>query len=168
MSDDWFRELEAAGKGPDWCFSAAFAPGSAAALAAAFRARAPQGFTLYEARAAHCPIHMRLCDYGMYIDQQQHAAMVANIEGLSAENIYIYHTMQACQNDLHIVRGYSGYPGQHGPEETRMIHALAQTPELTLQSWKISSGGMGYPFEILAQGTAASTLLRYLNQTSQP
>lgn len=164
MRDDWFWELEAAGKGPDWCFSARFAPASAAALAGAFCALAPQGFALYEAHAQHCPIHQRQCDYVMYIDSQQRAAIVANIEGVAEQNVYIFHTMQACQNEFQIVRGYGGYPGQHGAEEMRVIRALAQAPDLALASWNIGYGGMGYPFEILAQGAGATELLRYLDQ----
>ncbi|KPV51587.1 hypothetical protein SE17_20350 [Kouleothrix aurantiaca] len=164
MSNNWFRELEATGKGPDWFFNAAFAPGSAAGLAAAFRALAPQGFTRYEAHRQHCPIHQQKYDYVMYIDSQQHAAIVRNIEGDSGQNVYIFHTIQACQNDLQIMRGYGGYPGQHGAEETRVIRALAQAPDLALEHWNIGYGGMGYPFEILAQGSGATTLLRYLDR----
>lgn len=167
MSTDWFHDLETAGKGPDWYFNAAFAPGSAAALAEAFRALAPQGFTRYDAQAAHCPIHSRLCDYGIYLVTSQAAALINNIEGKSTENIYVYHTIQACQEDLQLVRGYGGYSGQHGAEETRLVRALAQAPGLALQRWSVSYGGMGYPFEVLAQGHSAAELLRYLGQPGQ-
>lgn len=160
----WFHELAAAGKGPDWVFSARFAPNSHALLSASVRMLAPQGFTYYRATQADCAIHSRVCDYDLYVDNQQYDAIIALLEGRQQRNIYVYHTLHACQGEFQLVRGYGGYPGEHGGEETRCIRALATTPGLAMRSWNIFYGGVTYPYEQWAEGKTASELLQYLDR----
>lgn len=159
----WYRDLSAAGKGPDWIFNATFAGQAAEHLGPAFRALGPAGFIYYRAAQAPCPIHGGRCDYDLYADGQQYEAIVAQCEGRPAGNVYIYHTMQACRDTFQLVRGYGGYPGQHGAEETRSLRALAQAPDLVMSSWEILYGGMGYPFEQWIAGASAAELLHYLS-----
>jgi hypothetical protein len=159
----WYHQLSAAGKGPDWIFDATFAGDAGERLGAFVRALGPAGFIYYRAAQAPCPIHGGPCDYDLYADSNQYEAIVAQCEGRPAGNVYIYHTIQACRDAFQIVRGYGGYPGQHGPEETRCLRALAQAPELAMSSWRIAYGGMGYPYEQLAGGATAGELLRYLD-----
>lgn len=160
----WFRDLEAAGKGPDWIFSAWCAPERAAMLSAIFRTLQPYGFTYYRAIQAQCPIHLCTCDYDLYIDNHQYAAVIAQLEGRHEQNLYVYHTFQACQTAVQLVRGYGGYPDQHGSEETRCIRTLAETSELMISSWRISYGGVTYPYEDWIAGNSAAELVRYLDQ----
>src|SRR5215211_3019112 len=159
----WFRELLTGGKGPDWVFNAAFGPSSNSALAAMVRARAPIGFTYYHATQRPCDIHGRLCDYDLYVDTPHYHACIDQLEGRQQSNVYIYHTIQACQNAFQLVRGYGGDPDQHGSAETVLIRALIQTPELILVEWSIVYGGVTYPYETLVGGTTPTALLEYLD-----
>src|SRR4051812_9045372 len=158
----WFRELLAAGKGPDWVFNAAFAPGSTSSLAEVVRQHAPTGFAYYRATQRPCPIHLKSCDYDLYIDAPHYRACIDQLEGRHAENIYIYHTIQVCQDEYQLVRGYGGYPGQHGSAETRSIRALAEMPALVMTEWRIIYGGVTYSYETLASGATSTALLMYL------
>lgn len=158
----WYHELSAAGKGPDWIFNATFAGQSGEHLVPFVRALGPAGFIYYRATQAPCPIHGGRCDYDLYANSHQYESIVAQCEGRPAGNVYIYHTMQACRDTFQLVRGYGGYPGQHGAEETRCLRALAQAPELPLSGWSVAYGGMGYSYEQLASGASAAELLRYL------
>jgi hypothetical protein len=159
----WFRELESAGKGPDWVFNATFAPGSRHALAATLLGHAPVGFTAYHASQRPCSIHGTLCDYVEYIDTAHYQACVDQLEGRNTNNIYIFHTIQVCQNEFQLVRGYGGDPAQHGHAETQMIRAIAQAPELAMIGWSIVYGGVTYPYETLVSGATPAALLAYLN-----
>ena len=159
----WFRELLAAGKGPDWLLNVSFTPGSASALAATLRQHAPIGFTHYQATQRHCPIHGHLCDYVLYVDSSNYQACVDQLEGRHTGNIYVYHTIQLCRHDYQMTRGYGGYPDQHGEAETRCIRALAQAPNCVITEWNLVHGGMTYPYETLISGTTAAGLLEYLD-----
>ena len=159
----WFRELLAGGKGPDWVFNAAFAPGSSSILTALVRHHAPIGFTGYQAAQRPCPIHGKLCDYVLYVDTPHYQACIDQLEGRYAENIYIYHTIQVCHNEYQLMHGYGGDPDQHGSTETQAIRALANTPGLMMTEWSIVYGGVTYPYEILVGGTTSAALLAYLD-----
>src|SRR5215212_5964826 len=139
----WFHELLAGGKGPDWIFNAAFAPGSDS-LAEVVREHAPSGFTYYRATQRPCPIHFDLksCDYDLYVDTDHYQACIDQLEAGSNENIYIYHTIQVCGHDYQLVRGYGGDPDQHGSAETQSIRALIHAPELVMIAWSIVYGGV--------------------------
>jgi hypothetical protein len=158
----WFHELADQGKGPDWLFNAAFAPGSHSALAAAVRAHAPPGFSYYHATQGPCSIHFGSCDYDLYIDTPHYQACVDQIEGRSGQNLYVYHSIQVCQDAFQLERGYGG-TGQHGGAETELIRAIAQAPELSMASWSIMYGGATYQYERLADGTSSAALLAYLD-----
>jgi hypothetical protein len=157
----WFSELLASGKGPDWVFDAAFAPASSASLAAAVREHMPDGFARYQATQRPCPIHLKLCDYEMYIDTSHFQAIVDQLEGRQQHNIYLYHTIQVCQGECQLMRGYG--VDHEGDAETRLIRALAQAPALAMTSWSIVYGGVTYPYEVLISGTSATSLLAYLD-----
>jgi hypothetical protein len=159
----WYRALLACGKGPDWVFNAAFAPGGSTALAAMLREQPPAGFGLYRATQRPCSIHGGSCDYDLYVDMSNYQACVGQLEGRDASNIYLYHSIQVCHDEYQLVRGYGGYPDQHGLAETRSIRAIAQTPELILTKWSIVYGGMTYPYETLISGTTSAELLDYLD-----
>ena len=163
----WFRELLAGGKGPDWVFNAAFAPGSSSALAATVRDHAPLGFTDYRATQRPCPIHGKLCDYVLYVDTPHYQACIDQLEGRHDRNIYVYHTIQVCRHEYQLVRGYGGAPDQHGSAETQSIRALAHTPDLVMTAWSIVYGGVTYPYETLVSGTTSAALLAYLDSTAE-
>ena len=161
----WFRELLAGGKGPDWVFNAAFAPGSRSALAQVVREHAPIGFTDYRATQRPCPIHWnsKACDYDLYVDTPHYHACVDQLEGRQEHNVYVYHSIQVCQHEYQLVRGYGGDPNQHGSAETRAIRALAETPNLAMTAWSISYGGGMYAYDTLISGATSSALLAYLD-----
>jgi hypothetical protein len=161
----WFRELLAGGKGPDWMFNAAFAPGSSSALAATVRKHAPGGFSYYRAMQRPCPIHVDLkaCDYDLYVDPPHYHACIDQLEGRSGTNVYIYHTIQVCGHDYQLVRGYGGDPNQHGSAETQSLRALANTPNVLMTAWNIVYGGVTYPYETLISGATSAALLVYLD-----
>ncbi len=159
----WFRELLAGGKGPDWMFNAAFAPGSSGALAEAARDHAPIGFTYYRATQRPCPMHLRSCDYDLYVDTPRYQACIDQLEGRQDHNIYVYHTIQVCQHEYQLVRGYGGGPDQHGSAETGSIRALAQTPNIVMTAWSIIYGGVTYPYHTLISGATSTALLSYLD-----
>src|SRR4051794_7010329 len=102
----WFHELSAKGKGPDWVFNATFALGSSSALAATVRDHAPLGFTSYQATQRPCYIHGKTCDYVLYIDTPHYQACVDQLEGRQSQNIYVYHSIQVCQNEFQLMRAY--------------------------------------------------------------
>jgi hypothetical protein len=159
----WFRELLAGGKGPDWVFNASFAPGSSSSLAETLRDHAPTGFTYYRATQRPCPIHWKSCDYDLYVDTPHYQACVDQLEGRHDNNVYVYHTIQVCQHEYQLVRGYGGDPNQHGSAETRSIRALAQTPNIALTEWSIIYGGVTYPYHTLISGATSTALLIYLD-----
>ena len=161
----WFRELLVSGKGPDWVFNAAFAPGSSSSLAEVVHERAPIGFTYYRATQRPCPIHWnsKLCDYDLYVDTPHYQACINQLEGREERNIYLYHSIQVCQHEYQLVRGYGGDPDQHGSAETGSIRALAETPNLVMTAWSIIYGGVAYPYETLVSGATATALLAYLD-----
>lgn len=162
MARDWFWQLQAAGQGPDWRFSASFAPADAARLAAHVRYHALPGFAHYRVDDGFCARHGHRSSYDMYIDEGNYAQLVANFAGDQAQNVWIYHTIEVCGHDLTIERGYGGYPGSHGLTETALITTLAQATDLTLLDWAISYRGEGYAAEHVASGTSAAELLTYL------
>ena len=159
----WFRELSAGGKGPDWVFNAGFAPGNSSALAETVREHASIEFTYYRATQRACPIHGTACDYDLYIDTPHYQACVDQLEGRYDQNTYIYHSIQVCRNAYQLVRGYGGYPDQHGGAETRSIRALAQPPHIVMTEWSIVYGGITYPYETLISGATSAALLAYLD-----
>ena len=161
----WFRELLAGGKGPDWVFNAAFAPGSSSALAAAVRDHAPIGFTYYRATQRPCPIHfdLKACDYDLYVDTPHYQACVDQLEGRQGNNVYIYHSIQVCRHNYQLVRGYGGTPDQHGSAETRAIRTLANTPQIVMTEWSIVFGGGTYSYDILCSGATSAALVAYLD-----
>jgi hypothetical protein len=163
----WFHELLASGKGPDWVFNAAFTPGSSSLLAETVREHAPIGFTYYRATQRPCPIHWnsKSCDYDLYIDTPHYQACIDQLEGRQERNLYVYHSIQVCQHDYQLVRGYGGDPDQHGSAETRLIRALTQTPNLAMTGWNILYGGVTYPYDTLISGTTSTELLAYLDAT---
>jgi hypothetical protein len=161
----WFRELVAGGKGPDWMFNAAFAPGSSSGLAATVRAHAPIGFTYYQATQRPCSLHFKVCDYDLYVDTPHYQACVDQLEGRYSGNVYVYHTIQICGHEVQLVRGYGGGPDQHGDAETQVIRAIAQAPDVIITEWSIVYGGMTYPYERLIGGATAAGLLEYLDAT---
>lgn len=157
----WFSELLASGKGPDWVFNGAFAPASNPSLAEAMRKHLPAGFTRYQATQRPCSIHAKLCDYEIFIDTPHYQDIVDHLEGRQRPNSYIYHTIQVCQDECQIERGYG--VDYEGDAETRMIRALAQAPAIAISSWSIVYGGVTYPYEVLVSGTSAASLLAYLD-----
>jgi hypothetical protein len=158
----WFHELLAGGKGPDWIFNAAFTPDSSA-LAEAVREHAPIGFTYYRATQRLCPIHLISCDYDLYVDTPHYQACIDQLEGRQEHNIYVYHSIQVCQHEYQLVRGYGGAPDQHGDAETHSIRALAATPNLAMTEWNIIYGGVTYPYDTLISGATSTALLAYLD-----
>ncbi len=158
----WFRDLLAAGKGPDWLFQASFDPGNQQLLTKTLRAIQPLGFQHYYANQHMCPIHHTICQYDLWVDQHNYAHLIAQLEERDQSNRYVYHTIQCCQQDLQIVRGYGGYPDQHGQAETNIIYTLIHTPGLILTQWSISYGGITYPYEELTSGTSITDLVHYL------
>jgi hypothetical protein len=161
----WFRELLAGGKGPDWVFNASFAPGTSSYLTETLHDHAPIGFTYYRATQRPCPIHFHLksCDYDLYVDTPHYQACIDQLEGRQERNLYVYHTIQVCQHEYQLVRGYGGDPDQHGSTETRSIRALAQTPSLVITRWNIIYGGGTYSYETLIGGATSTALLAYLD-----
>ena len=159
---DWFWQIQAAQQGPDWYFFATFIPTDAERLAAWVRQQPLPGFSRCQVNQG--PLARQppgpTCD--LYVDQGNHARLVANLEESRPQNIWIFHTIEICGPDLTITRGYGGYPSAHGATETELIVALAQMSELTWVDWKVVYGGEGYPAVHLATGTTNIELLAYL------
>lgn len=160
----WFRELLAGGKGPDWVFNATFTA-SSSSLAEVVREHAPAGFTYYRAIQRPCPMHWnsKACDYDLYVDTSHYHDCIDQLEGRQEHNLYIYHTIQVCQHEYQLVRGYAGDPGQHGSAETHLIRALAETPKLIMTEWSIVYGGGTYSYATLLSGGTPTALLAYLD-----
>lgn len=159
---DWFWQLEAEARGPDWFFAASFAPECAGRLAQMVGQRPPLGFARIQVAGGQCPLHGHTSSYDVYVDQRNYAGLAANVAGEAARNIWIYHTIELCGADLRVERGYGGYPGEHAAAETELIIRLAQDPALTLQAWQVGYGGQGYPPGLVASGNSAAELLAYL------
>lgn len=162
MLRHWFWQLAAASQGPDWLFAATFASPSATRLAELVRQQALTGFAHLRVADQPCRYHPEPHAYDLYVDERNAAALAANLAGQASRNLWIYHTVEVCGPHLTIERGYGGYPDSHGATETDLIVALAQAPDLALQSWEIGYGGQGYPAGQVASGTAAAELLAYL------
>jgi hypothetical protein len=99
----------------------------------------------------------------LYIDAPHYRACIDQLEGRQNTNLYVYHTIQVCQRDYQLVRGYGGDPNQHGSAETRSIRALAETPDLVMTEWRIIYGGVTYSYETLVSGATSTALLVYLD-----
>jgi len=161
----WFRELVAGGKGPDWLFNASFTPSSSGTLAEVVREHTPTDFTYYRATQRPCPIdwNSKACDYDLYVDTPHYRACIDQLEGRQEHNLYIYHTIQVCQHQYQLVRGYGGGSDQHGSAETHAIRALAETPMLIMTKWNIVYGGGTYSYDMLVSGATSTALLAYLD-----
>lgn len=162
MKRNWFWQLQATQHGPDWSFSATFVPTDAEQLAARIRQHPLAGLRHYRVTNGPCRQHQHTSTYDLYADQANYAALVANFERDTPQNIWIYHTIEVCGPDLLIERGYSGYPDLYDTTETDLIVMLAQAPDLTLLRWEVGYSGDGYPAGSVATGTTAMELLAYL------
>lgn len=162
MLRDWFWQLAAAAQGPDWLFTATFAPADTTRLALSVRQHPPPGFVYHRVASSACHLHPQPHAYDCYVDAHNADALIANLAGQPARNLWVYHTIEVCGPHVSIERGYGGYPGAHGPAETSVIWMLAQAPDLSLATWEIAYGGQGYQGGQLAQGTSATSLCAYL------
>ena len=109
---------------------------------------------------------MKSCDYDLYVDTPHYQACIDQLEGRQERNVYVYHSIQVCQHDFQLVRGYGGYPDQHGSTETQSIRALAQTPKIIMTEWSILYGGSMYSYDTLISGATAAALLAYLDAST--
>lgn len=134
-------------------------------LAATARALTPAGFVVRSVRRAPCPVHGHACDYDLYVDEANAATIFAQVAGRRTGNVYVFHTLQVCQNVVQMVRGYGGYPGHLGPAETDWLWQLAHTPALTLHGWQVTYGGMTYPEVEAVHGYGLADLQTYLAAT---
>jgi hypothetical protein len=164
MLRDWFWQLQTTGQGPDWFLFATFAPATTDRLLTVVRQHPLPGFASYHVSNGPCSRHHHDSTYELYIDQRNYEQVVQSFNGRPSQNIWIYHTIAVCGNDLTLERGYGGYPGMHGATETSLIVMLAAAPELTLVDWSVAYGGDGYSSGQLASGTSAPELLAYLRE----
>lgn len=162
MTRNWFWQLQAAQHGPDWFFSATFAPTDATQLAARIRQHPLAGLRHYRVTNGPCRQHQHTSTYDLYADQANYAALKANFESDTPQNIWIYHAIEVCGSDLRIERGYGGYPDLYDVTETDLIVMLAHATDLTLLKWDVGYSGDGYPTGSVATGTTAIELLAYL------
>ena len=153
----WFWQIKETGGGPDYFFSATFIPSDGARLADIVKCYLPV-FYVYDADNifsgnAHfegCGTYERYCDQHTYERVRQ--LKVSNTQ----ENIYHYAEIQVCDHQLYISHVLSG--GTY--DDTALVTALAQSPDLTLKEWTI--GYSGYATGIVAHGVDSQSLLSYL------
>lgn len=156
QSREWFWEIEQAGQGPDYIFTARFAAGEAEHLAGVVRAHLPPNFAptpdFFDAqrRAAHTL-------YTHYLDQHTYDRLVAQQASASRENIWYYGEIEVCDHELTVRNILAG--GRYG--ETGFILAVIQSAGLTVQAWQVAYGGDMGGGEI-AQGSDAASLVAYL------
>src|SRR3954471_19414271 len=108
MLHDWYWQLQAAAQGPDWSFSATFAPANAEHLTVLIRQYGFPGFAYSQVIDGRCLRHHHTSTYDLYIDQRNYATLAANLAGDQRQNIWVYHTIEVCGSDLTIERGYGG------------------------------------------------------------
>jgi hypothetical protein len=152
---DWFWQIQEMGQGPDYVFIATFDPSDAELLAEMVDHHLPPGFVhnqnfINSERRSSCVI------YKNYLDQHTHERLVAMRKSGEQENIWYNGEIEVCNHQLIIENVLAG--GIYG--ETKLVIAIAQSPDLRLQEWKVAYSG--YSWGEVACGTSAASLLDYL------
>ncbi len=152
---DWFWKIKEIGQGPDYIFIATFDPSDAERLAKTVCQHLPPGFVRNE---NFINLHKRgsCLIYESYLDQHTHDRLTAMPDSAKRENIWYNGEIEVRDNQLIIENILAG--GMYG--ETELIIAIAQSPDLTMQEWKVAYSG--YAWGKVAGGTSAASLLDYL------
>jgi hypothetical protein len=153
---DWFWQIKEMGQGPDYVFIATFDPSDAKHLAEVVDYHLPSGFVhnqdfINSDRRSSCII------YKDYLDQHTYDRLVAMKEDGEQKNIWYNSEIEVCNHQFMIENVLAG--GMYG--ETELMIALAKSPDLTLQEWKVAYSG--YSWGEVACGTSAASLLDYLH-----
>ena len=153
----WFWQIEEIGNGPNYFFYATFDKSDAERLPILVRQHLPsiyvyteEGFFPGNAHFSDCVVYERYCDQHTY-----DRALQMKKSGIQ-ESIYYYAEIQVCDHQLFIDHVLSG--GIY--DDTALVIALAQSPDLTLNEWKV--GYNGYSWGEVARGASSLSLLAYL------
>ncbi|MFE4106074.1 hypothetical protein [Almyronema epifaneia] len=150
----WFWKIAALQQGPNYYFSATFAPHQAQMLAEQVRQHLPAGFVYYPEGGHSQPDKL----YASYLDQATYNHLMALQQGAKPSNLWFTGTIEVQDHNLYICNALAGR--EYG--ETDLIQAIARSPELIWQQWQVSYGGEGYADGVAAAGTRAAELLAYL------
>lgn len=154
---EWFWEIEAMKKGPDFVFVATFSPSDTEKLARLVEDYLPAGFIKNEElsqfqNAGDAKV------YHSYLDEHTYHRLIEMQETGNQENIWYYGEIEVRDHVLTIQQVLAG--GMY--KETSLILALAQASHLTWQAWKVIYGDASWGWNEAAQGHDASSLLAYL------
>jgi len=152
---DWFWQIREIGQGPDFVFSATFDESDAERLARVVRQHMPPTF-VHNTDFIDADRRGRSARYTSYLDQHTHARQVELRDSATQASIWYYGEIEVGDHQLivNIVLLGSGYG------ETALIAAVAQSPDVTLQTWQVAYSG--YAWGEVARGTSAASLLEYL------
>ncbi len=160
-SREWFWQIQEMGQGPDFVFIATFAPSDVEQLAAVVRNNLPHGFIRnQDFMDSHSRGESKV--YDSYLDQHTHNRLVSMQAHGAQESIWYYGHIEVRDHQLMVQEILAG--GMYGG--TSLIIAVAQSPNVMMQSWKVAYDG--YSWGEVAQGTSASSLLDYLQFSDEP
>ncbi|MBX7221447.1 MAG: hypothetical protein K1Y36_15970 [Blastocatellia bacterium] len=153
---EWHWAIIERSQGPDYYFWARFSKDSAEALInlvgehhpQSYRVNAKFGVSNRRWRKRH------LCLLDRYTFEKFEAA-----RWWESRHSYIYGVIEVCDNELSVdnVLPATSY------EETEMLVAIARSPQVKWEGWKIMYGGDGYAGGCVAEGTNGEEFLAYLN-----
>jgi len=151
----WYWKIQALGQGPDYYFDATFAPEAAARLATLVHQQLPPGFVHHPGQRRRCPCAY----YAQYLDAHTDSTLQAIHRG---EDVRVWGNakIEVCDHELFIAHSLSGW--DYG--DTSLIYAIARSPELILQRWRVHYGGDGYTGGEVAHGDSDASLRAYLNR----
>ena len=153
----WFWQIKEMGNGPDYFFCATFDKSDAERLAVLVRHHLPSIYVHDAERVFSGNAHFSdcvVCEH--YCDQHTYNRALQMKKIGIQQNIYYFADIQVCDHQLAIYHGLSG--GMY--DDTTLVIALAQSPDLTLNEWKL--GYNGYSLCEVARGTNALSLFAYL------
>lgn len=153
---EWHWAIKERNQGPDYYFRARFSADSAEALLNLVRENQPQSY-LVNAKFGVSNRRWRkhhLCLLDRHTFEKFEAA-----RWWESRHSFIYGVIEVCDNELSIdnVLPATSY------EETELLVAIACSPQVKWEEWKIMFGGDGYNWGCVAEGTNGEELLAYLD-----
>lgn len=158
---NWCWELESSKHGPDWLCVVETTPESAAHLEELISHLSLPSYRYIPVSEQYCYRHNKICSYHIFFDESHAQQMIANLQGTSPSNIWIYNSIEIHNGVITIECGYGGADVYHTIETSFLIN-LCNNPNIAIAQWNVCAGGMGYDYVTLKQGKNSAELQHYI------
>lgn len=163
----WCWEAAQAGYGPDWRFLAYITPGSEDKLDNIAAHTTLHGYTYYPIEGVYCQYHQQVCRCHSFIDTSNAQAYINNLKSSEQKNLWVYNTIEIHRDIIEIESGYGGRGIQNNNVETSFLLDIFTTPAIVLRHWEILTGGLGYDYRLLKEGSSVDTFRAYIKCNMQ-